>query len=382
MQYREFGKTGKKVSNLGFGCMRFPEKKVMVDGKEETVIDDDLAIPMVRKAIDMGVNYIDTAYGYHSGKSEAFVGRALAQGYREKVFVADKLPVYLIKEKNQVEKYFNEQFEKLGLDYIDFYLLHNMDRNYWKTVVDFDIVSFLKEKKADGKIGHIGFSFHDSFEVFKTIVDYFDWDFVQIQLNYVDEEYQAGIAGLEYVASKGMGLVIMEPLRGGNLVAKLPKEIDDKFKSVHPEYSAAKWALKYLYDKDEISVVLSGMSTMEQVMDNVETASMESFKLTDEEKTAVDTAKKVFKERVKVGCTQCKYCMPCPFGVNIPETFRFYNNASLFDEKEVFAKRLEELEKEGHGPSNCVNCRACLKRCPQSLQIPTLLDEAVEYFKN
>ncbi|MGL5439764.1 MAG: aldo/keto reductase [Filifactoraceae bacterium] len=381
MRYRNFGKTGKSVSILGFGCMRLPEKNITKDGIETVVIDEELAIPMVRKAIDSGVNYIDTAYGYHGGKSEAFVAKVLADGYRDKVYLADKLPVYQVKTKEDVESYFNEQLDRLGVEYIDFYLLHNIDRNHWKTVLDLEILEFMERKKAEGKIGYIGFSFHDSFQIFKDIVDFYNWDFVQIQLNYLDEEYQAGLEGLEYASSKEMGVVVMEPLRGGNLANRLPNIVEKSFSAIRPDYSFAKWAFKYLYNKSEISVVLSGMSTMDQVMDNVDTASMENFELSKEEQEALSLAKQVFKEKIKVDCTRCRYCMPCPYGVDIPETFRFYNNASLFDDKETYRQRLKELEVSKHGPSNCVNCRACMKRCPQGLKVPVLLDDAVDYLR-
>ncbi|CEP80332.1 aldo/keto reductase family oxidoreductase [[Clostridium] sordellii] len=261
MRYREFGSTGEKISILGFGCMRFPQ----TDGK----INEDETLKMVRYAIDNGVNYIDTAYPYHGGESELVVGRILKDGYREKVNLATKLPSWNIKSREDMDKYLNEQLKKLQTNYIDFYLVHALDEELWDNLVKNGIFDFLDEIKRNKKVRYVGFSFHDKYEVFEKIIDDYDWDFTQIQYNYIDEDYQAGTKGLEYAYKKGLGIVIMEPLRGGNLVNNLSDDIKNIIKFANTKKSPTKWAFKFLYNKSEIGIVLSGMSTMEQVIENI-----------------------------------------------------------------------------------------------------------------
>ncbi|CEQ17552.1 aldo/keto reductase [Paraclostridium sordellii] len=261
MRYREFGSTGEKISILGFGCMRFPQ----TDGK----INEDETLKMVRYAIDNGVNYIDTAYPYHGGESELVVGRILKDGYREKVNLATKLPSWNIKSREDMDKYLNEQLKKLQTNYIDFYLVHALDKELWDNLVKNGIFDFLDEIKRKKKVRYVGFSFHDKYEVFEKIIDDYGWDFTQIQYNYIDEDYQAGTKGLEYAYKKGLGIVIMEPLRGGKLVNNLSNDIKDIIKFANTKKSPIKWAFKFLYNKSEIGIVLSGMSTMEQVIENI-----------------------------------------------------------------------------------------------------------------
>ncbi len=371
MQYRYFTKDRLKVSQLGFGCMRFPT----FEG-DSGKIDKNLATQMLHYAIDNGVNYIDTAYPYHKGNSEDFVGNALKNGYREKVYLATKLPVWLVESYEDFEKYLDEQLERLQTDYIDFYLLHALSSNSWKKIHDLKVLNFLDEAKKRGKIKYAGFSFHDTLDIFKNIVDSYSWDFCQIQLNYMDRHYQAGIEGMKYVADKNISLVIMEPIKGGKL-SNASEEIAKIWNKSKIKRTPAEWALKWIWNFEEVSVVLSGMSTMEHVIENIKTASDSSpNSLTNEELALVDEVTGIYSKNVKVGCTGCEYCLPCPQNVEIPDVFELYNNIYVYGtEKESrnSYNRLIELEKSA---SNCVECGACESICPQHIEIIKLLKEA------
>lgn len=371
MLYRKFGKTNEKVSVLGFGCMRLP----VIDGAQDK-IDDEKAIKMVRYAIDHGVNYIDTAYPYHGtgfdkgGASEPFVARALKDGYRERVNVATKLPVWLVHSREDMDRYLNEQLKRLETDTIDFYLLHALNKSVWSNLKSLGVCEFLDQAIKDGRIRYAGFSFHDNIDSFKEIVDAYDWSFCQIQYNYLDENYQAGTEGLKYAAGKGLGVTIMEPLRGGSLINKLPKEIREAWDTAPIKRSPAQWALRWVMNHPEVSVVLSGMSTMEQVVDNVDTANEgEANSLTNEELGLIDFAKKAFKAKMEINCTGCRYCMPCPAGVDIPGHFSMYNDAFLFDSLQ-FAKTQYNMNIPQKAKAvNCVECGRCESRCPQHISI-------------
>ncbi|WP_270505915.1 aldo/keto reductase [Paraclostridium sordellii] len=376
MRYREFGSTGEKISILGFGCMRFPQ----TDGK----INEDETLKMVRYAIDSGVNYIDTAYPYHGGESELVVGRILKDGYREKVNLATKLPSWNIKSRDDMDKYLNEQLKKLQTNYIDFYLVHALDEELWDNLVKNGIFDFLDEIKRNKKVRYIGFSFHDKYEVFEKIIDDYDWDFTQIQYNYIDKEYQAGTKGLEYAYKKGLGIVIMEPLRGGKLVNNLSDDIKDIIKFANTQKSPTKWAFKFLYNKSEIGVVLSGMSTMEQVIENIKICDEEgkANSMTTDEKKIIDNLGEKFKSKIKVDCTACKYCIPCPRGVNIPGCFEALNNASMFDDVEsVKINMYKFIEENESDASMCIECGKCEAMCPQHINIIDKLKEVKYTFK-
>ncbi|MGC8545297.1 MAG: aldo/keto reductase [Athalassotoga sp.] len=371
MIYRKFGQKDIEVSELGFGCMRLP----VLDG-DYGKIDEKKATEMLRYAIDKGVNYVDTAYPYHKGMSEIFVGKALKDGYREKVYLATKSPVWLVNEKGDFDKYLDEQLKKLQTDHIDMYLLHALGKDRWKQIKDLNVFDFVEKAKKDGRIRNIGFSFHDEFKVFKDIVDAYDWDFCQIQLNYLDEHFQAGIGGLKYASKKGMAVIVMEPIKGGKLAGKLPSEAVEIFKDANPQRTPAEWALRWVWDHPEVSLLLSGMSEMNQVVENVKVANVKPNSLAPEEITAIKAVKNVFDQRLKVDCTSCNYCMPCPNGVHIPDVFRLYNDASLFDEFDNSRREYKNFISGHFDASQCIECGDCEKVCPQHLPIRKLLKEA------
>ena len=376
MKYRRLGSENDQVSIIGFGCMRLP----IIDN-EYSKIDEVEAKKQLRYAIDRGINYVDTAYPYHGGTSEAFVGRALKNGYREKVFLATKSPSWLINSREDLDKYLDIQLSNLQTDHIDYYLLHALNKKYWDNYLKCDVFDFIEKALESGKIRNIGFSFHDEFEVFEEIINAYDWDFCQIQLNYFDEEYQAGLKGLHLAASKGIGVIIMEPLRGGRL-AVVPDEISDIWNSYPEKHTAAGWALRYLWNKPEVRVILSGMNNLDHIDDNISEASLsESNMLTDLEVALIDKVKHLYKSRIKVDCTNCKYCMPCPNGVNIPGNFAVYNNASIFGDKEYHKKQYFNNMKPEELADMCIACGACEPQCPQNIEIIKELQNVAMYFK-
>jgi len=366
MQYRKFGKLDVNISALGFGCMRLP----ILNGKSGD-IDLPEATRMVRYAIDQGVNYIDTAYGYHEKMSEVAVGKALQDGYREKVFLATKQPVWLVNESADFDRLLNEQLEKLQTDHVDFYLMHALNRDSWqKKVLDFDLLSRAEAAKADGRIRHIGISFHDNLETFKSIVDGYDhWDFCQIQYNYMDIENQAGTEGLQYAAAQGLGVVIMEPLLGGKLARDIPA-LHPLWESAPVQRTPAEWALQWLWNQPEVSVILSGMSTMQQVEQNVASAAASGVgSLNSTELDLISAVREQLQKLSPIPCTSCEYCLPCPNGVQIPRNFAIYNEAAMYGDIEGARNGYKYWISDEGKAAQCIQCQECEPKCPQKIQI-------------
>ncbi len=373
MQYRDVPKTGEKLSILGFGCMRLP----LQDGR----IDEDRAAEQVRLAIDQGVNYLDTAWPYHSGESEHFLGRTLAGGYRDKVHLATKLPSWMIRSRRDMDFYLDAQLQKLKTAQIDYYLLHTLNGYHWANLHRLGVLDFLDQAKADGRIRNAGFSFHGLFRDFQEIVDAYAWDVCQIQYNYLDEELQAGTAGLRLAAARGLGVIVMEPLRGGSLgMSPPPPDIASIWQQAETMRSPAEWALQWVWDHPEVTAVLSGMNEAAQVRENLAIAKRAaSNSLSSEEKKIISLAAKTYRRIMPVFCTGCGYCKPCPEGVDIPNCFDTYNTMHMFgspeETKYVYALRLSGMISGQPGfASQCIQCGECLDKCPQELQIPELLE--------
>lgn len=371
MEKRRFEKLGVEASLLGFGCMRFP---MTAEGN----IDEAEAEKMIDKAIAEGVNYIDTAYPYHNGDSEPFVGRVLDKYNRSDYYLATKLPVWKIETLEDAKEVFEEQLERLHKDYVDFYLLHALDKAKFQKVVDLGVIPYLEEMRAAGKIRYIGFSFHDSYEVFEEIISYYDWDFCQIQFNYMDTEIQAGMKGYRLAEEKGIPVVIMEPVKGGMLAA-LPAEVEAPLKEAAPEESIASWALRFVGTFPNVKVILSGMSTMSQVEDNLHIFK-EFAPLSEKEQELIENTAKTIRARVKNGCTGCAYCMPCPAGVDIPANFRMWNEHAMYQNTDQIRNRWAAWDEKLKA-DQCVKCGKCETVCPQQLSIRDNLAQAAADMK-
>ncbi|MBR2924211.1 MAG: aldo/keto reductase [Clostridia bacterium] len=368
MKYVPFGKHGFDVSRLGMGCMRLPTTQQ--DGK--TVIDREAAIAMIRHGIDQGINYVDTAYPYHDGESELVVGQALKDGYREQVKLATKLPIWLVKEEKDMNRLLDEQLKKLDVAYIDFYLLHAMNKERMELMRSLNYKKFFKEAIADGRIRHAAFSFHDDKDCFLDILhDYDNWGLAQIQYNYLDDDKQATEEGLKAAGKAGVPLVIMEPLRGGAL-ANPPADVKQLMDST--DRSPVEWAFAYIADYAEVATILSGMSSMEQLNDNLAIFDRLTVGgLTEADKALVKQLKETYLARVPIGCTGCRYCVPCPNDVFIPSIFHSYNENAMLGQDWKHSWGYGNLVKDGHDASKCVGCGACEAQCPQSLPIMELL---------
>lgn len=373
MKYRSFGKLNWRPSALGFGAMRLP----IIDG-DSAKIDEAKAIKMIRYALDQGVNYIDTAYPYHKGKSEIVVGKALKDGYRKKVKLATKLPVWLLEKGQDFDKFLDEQLRKLKVDQIDFYLFHSLNKQHWEKICKLNVFSWAEKAINDGRIGCLGFSFHDSLEVFKKIVDGYDqWTFCQIQYNFLDIDFQAGRRGLKYAASKGLAVVVMEPLQGGKL-AKPPQAICKMWQTAKTKRTPVDWALQWVWNQPEVSLLLSGMSTFKQVKENVLSAHRSALNLLKpEELSLVNQIREKYKKLIPIPCTQCKYCLPCPEGIDIPRIFDIYNSAKLFDGLKKAKSHYQSLDKKA---SRCIQCGQCEELCPQKIEIRKWLKKAEKIF--
>lgn len=378
MLYRTMPKNGDSISILGFGAMRLPQKR----GK----IDEQRATAQLRMAIDRGVNYVDGAMPYHAGACEPFLGRALAGGYRERVKIATKLPHWDVSSREDMDALLSVQLQNLNTDHIDYYLIHQVDMAEWQRLVPLGIVDFLDRAKADGKIINAGFSFHSSYEDFTALIDAYGWDFCQIQYNYLDEHHQAGTRGLKYAAAKGLGVIVMEPLRGGNL-AKMPPEVKAFFDEAEHRRSAAEWALRWVWNHPEVTCLLSGMNDETHIEENLRIAD-EALpnSLTATELEIISCAEKTYRKLMKVNCTGCRYCMPCPAGVAIPECFDAYNSElwgnkieGLFRYLFMVARPLRD-QPDGFA-SRCTECGECEEKCPQQIEIRKHLKDVAAKFE-
>lgn len=375
MKYRKWN-NGDRISALGFGAMRMPLL-------EDNEVDVPRAVAMIRKAIDDGVNYLDTAWPYHEGKSEEICGEAMKEGYRDKVRIATKLPSWEITKREDMDRILDKQMERLQVDKIDYYLLHSLTEKHWKMYKQNDYRNFLLQARESGKIDYLGFSFHDQYDLFEEIVDDFPWDFVQIQLNYLDENYQAGLKGMRYAQSKGMDVIVMEPLRGGTLAPEeIPVGIQKILEKDPKNRTMAAWALSYLWDMSEVSLVLSGMSTEDQLSENIRTASDTGVRsLTSEDRALLQELKNYFQSRLMVNCTNCRYCMPCPSGVEIPEAFWAYNHGAMFEDTGKAKFWINGFLSKEKRPSQCTECGICEDQCPQGIPIREHLKKITELYE-
>ena len=367
MHYRQVRKTGDEISPLGFGAMRLPLK----NGK----IDRLKARELIFTAIDNGVNFIDTAYLY--GDSEKFLGEILTDEYKSKVRICTKLPSINVRKYEDMENFLTEQLQRLNVDCIDYYLIHAVDLKSFNRLVKKNLIKFINNAKTDGKIKNIGFSYHGPKEEFEKVVDGYDWDVVMVQYNYFDENVQASVEGIEYAASKGMGIFVMEPLKGGILAGKMPRDAEDIFKKANPDKSTAQWALQWVLNNRNVTCVLSGMNSLDQIKENLEIAnSTTPLSMSFEEMETVELVKRVMRNSLKINCSTCGYCMPCPQGVNIPECIKIYNEKYLFGHNGLFNQSLIDYYQYVGGimgnsgnAGKCNGCGKCLRKCPQKLDI-------------
>ncbi|HSW57070.1 MAG TPA: aldo/keto reductase [Dehalococcoidales bacterium] len=382
MIYRNFPGMDWKPSALGFGAMRLP-----LLSRNPADVDYPQAVNMIRYAVDNGVNYLDTAYFYHSGNSEKAVGMALQDGYRQKIKLATKFPAREVNSPADFDGAFQMQLERLQTDKVDFYLLHGLHRAVWDRLQGMGVLNWLEKQKSAGRISHLGFSFHDDFTAFKQVVDAWDnWEFCQIHYNYMDEDYQAGRSGLDYAASKNLGVIVMEPLRGGQLAGVPPQAVADIWKFAQVQRSPVEWAFRWVWSQPQVSFLLSGMSSMAQVMENVDIAARAgNSSLNQYEKELIDRVKQAYRSACPVPCTACRYCMPCPNGVEIPAIFRIFGEMKMYNDINLAKMRYNGgiwgLNEKQHA-GNCIECNHCLELCPQHINIPEWLKKAHSELKN
>lgn len=375
MKTRVIGNTGIEASVLGLGCMRLPMEK-----DDAGKIDRPKAIELIRYAIDNGVNYIDTAYPYHDGESERVVGEALKDGYREKINLITKSPSWLIESPEDFHKYLDEQLDKLQTDYLDIYLLHALNRARWETYLKNGLFEAIETAKEQGKIKHIGFSFHDDYPVFKEIIDAYPWELCMLQLNFMDMDEQAGLKGLNYAEENGVPVIVMEPLKGG-MLASPSDDITALWNTHTVSYSAVEWALRYISNFDNVKVVLSGMSDLDQLKENIEIADrLTPGNLDQEALDLVTRVQAAYQSKIQVPCTQCGYCIPCPHGVEIPRAFTFLNKGHIFNTLDTMKSQYNQMSQEAKA-GNCVACGACEPKCPQKIEIIKMLQKVATAFE-
>jgi hypothetical protein len=375
MEYRILGKTQTRVSVLGFGAMRLPLR-----GRENEV-DEPAAIEMMRWAIDHGVNYVDTAHVYHGGNGEVVVGRALAGGYRDRVHVATKLPIWSVKTPEDCDRILDQQLVRLQTDRIDFYLLHCLQKSSWLTMRELGVLDWAQRQQASGRIQHFGFSFHDSYEALVEIVDAYDWSFCQIQYNFVNEDVQAGTKGLRYAAAKGLGVIVMEPLFGGTL-ANPPPSVRQIWELAGPQIQPVDLTLRWVWNHPEVAMALSGMNTLDQVQQNIASASRAGVDtLTPAEHRLLARVRDEYQRLAPIPCTKCGYCLPCPSGVHIPLNFDLYNQAAVYQgSSRLLCRNLYLGLPESERAAACDQCGTCEDRCPQDLAVRDLLRQVNDHF--
>ena len=355
---------GKEISRLGYGGMRFPK-----NGDE---VDVDAAVQLLRKAYEMGINYFDTAMVYHKGESEKIFGKAFEPYPRDSYLIADKMSIWLCSDEEDMKARFYNQLKTLKTDYIDFYLVHSLNRNHYKKVKDLHCVEFLQQMKQEGKIKHLGFSFHDTYQVFTQILNDYTWDFVQIQLNYLDWHNQGAEQLYRELERRNLPVMVMEPVRGGYL-ATIDSERAKPFLELEPQRSIASWAIRWVESLPQVAVVLSGMSDLQQLEDNV--ATMTHFEpMNEQELAAIDRVVEEIRKVNEIPCTGCRYCMDCPMGVDIPEILSIYSQYKIFGKEKAFVQDYEEVVEHGNGAEHCVRCMACTTKCPQMIAIPDKLE--------
>jgi predicted aldo/keto reductase-like oxidoreductase len=376
VRYRRLGKNcDAEVSILGFGTMRLP-----LAGERTEQIDEKTATAMLEAAVAGGINYVDTAYPYHGGESERWLGRALADGLRERVLLATKLPTWAVKTRADMDTLFEEQLERLQTDRVDVYLLHNLHGGVWPGLRELGVLEWLDKLKESGRIGYTGFSFHGEYPVFEEIVDAYDWTVAQIQYNYMNEDIQAGTKGLRYAGERGVGVVVMEPLLGGCLA--VPPPLVAKHWATCPQLSPVETAFRWVWSKPQVSLALSGMSTPEQMEQNIAFASSPKAEtISDDALRVIEAVKKEYNAVHTIPCTRCGYCMPCPQGVDIPRNFQLYNDAILFGGNQAILNRnLYGLIAETASANGCIGCKQCEERCPQHIDISTEMEKVRDRF--
>jgi hypothetical protein len=382
MKYRKMGSLDWEVSALGFGCMRLPQRRI-----NPLRADTEKSLRLIRHGVDLGINYIDTTWPYHLGDSERILGQALQDGYRQRVHLVTKLPMPLVRRTEAFDRYLNSQLERLQTDYLDIYLFHGLNAGEFEKVKRLGLVEKMEEAQSQGRIRHIGFSFHDTLPVFKEIIDYYDWDMAQVQYNYMDTAVQATTEGLAYAHNKGIAVVIMEPLRGGAL-ANPPAEALDVMRSAGNNRTPVDWALQFLWNRPEISVVLSGMGSRQMVDENCASADRSGIgSLSAEDEQVIAKLAEVYRSKILVPYTACEYCMPCPAGVNIPQNFAILNYVHMEQSrlmrwqirrgygKLVGSKEKLDRENPNGNASMCADCGKCVEKCPQKINIPVELEK-------
>jgi uncharacterized protein len=390
MKYRKMGSLPWEVSALGFGCMRLPKSRLL------PTINEKYAIEIIRYGIDRGINYLDTAWLYP--QSESIVGKALKNGYRDKVHIATKLPMILVRKQEDFNRYLDEELMRLQTDCIDVYLLHMLNQSLFAKLKKLDLIEKMEQAKKAGKIKHIAFSFHDTLPIFREIIDYYPWEMTQIQYNYMDTAAQATTEGLQYAYAKGVAVVIMEPLKGGQLVNP-PAEARHIMNNSSVKHSPVDWALQFLWNRPEIACVLSGMGSRKMVEENCNSADASGINsLSADEHATIENVAEVYRKKIIVPCTSCRYCMPCPSGVNIPQNFALINNKSLSSLSKIHGKLIQWMITRNYGKlakskkklttnkdngcaSLCSKCNACLPKCPQKINIPESLEKVVAVFE-